>query len=341
MKALAFTALALLVSAGAAAAQTAAASLNNDVPTLGPSRTATALTGGAEVSAGSDDSSVTLRAAWVDSNAPNYTVRTLTLSAPLGKGGGPTDLASLDALANSTTLEFKWSNVAVAGRQRPKVADLAEACDEARTAYTTKHGKPPADDSSCAGLAADDPDQNSKWEDLFFAHNAYALIYGAGAKVGYNQFDYNDPTTLAQESRSRTPWSVSGFLTYYGRANKVLASGSYEHQEAYADADTKTVCPVVTPPVTCVSGPLGAPKLSQQDLFSLDLRKMFSASLGAAATFTYDAHSDVWGVETPIYFVRNPSGDGLTGGVKLGWRSDKHDLRASIFIGKAFSLLNF
>ncbi|KQZ06146.1 hypothetical protein ASD21_00440 [Caulobacter sp. Root1455] len=357
----------LLAEAGAARAQTQAPApapasdeipeesivaepvppLSKAVPNSGPTSRGTALGGGAELQAGSDDSSVSAWLSWVDSaldankGEASYRVRTLTLSSPLSEDASPAMAASLDTLAKAVSLEFKFSNVQAYGVRSPMAAELKALCKEARTRYTDKHGKGSDKGVRCAAVAADDPAMNTAWEDLFWDPKAKAVILGAAAKVGHQSFDYLETTTLASRSEDKAVWSVSGFATYFPRKARFLLSAGFEHQDAYEAADEATVCPAGPAPVTCAAGAYGEPVHKRSDVVSLEARKIFSRGLGVTAKVNHDFSDDVWGVEVPVYFVRNPSGEALTGGVKFGWRSDKHDLLVSLFFGKAFSLLNF
>jgi hypothetical protein len=129
-------------------------------------------------------------------------------------------------------------------------------------------------------------------------------------------------------------------LGLYPRSLNTLFMASYSHQETYEEADSLTVCPGGSPPVTCATGPFGEPKLTKRELVTLEARHRFQTWAFAPAV-TWDTRAGVWAIEAPIYFIQTDKQDGFSGGVKFGWRSDDHDFRASVFIGKAFSALTF
>jgi hypothetical protein len=99
--------------------------------------------------------------------------------------------------------------------------------------------------------------------------------------------------------------------------------------------------------VACLSGPVGAPARKEKLLTSVEWRRLYVLqptnplttfgikTLGASVQFTYDAHNDEYGIDLPIYLVPNDKG-GLTGGVRLGYKSEDHDIVAGVFVGAPF-----
>lgn len=283
-----------------------------------PARAAPAA-GGFDVTANAGDSTASLSFVRIRSfpKDDRFVSLAVTLSTPLSEAGD-TELASLSGFANSTTLEFKFSNVTTVGRQRVTKAAIDAFC----------------------GVGVEEPECRRKrpdYNDLFWATNSHAWIWGAAGKVGHEEFGYRDPATLVERSETQTPWSASAFLAYYPRKPNLLATLAYEHQEAWEAADTRTACPAGAAPVVCVTGPLGPPTKSKKDLFSLELRRKF-ADFALAPIATYDAKDDVWGVEVPVYLLLNSDG-ALSGGVKFGWRSDDDDFRFGVFISQPFQVL--
>lgn len=304
-----------------------------DLSTVGPAPRAAPLEGGLDLTAGMDDSSVSLRAVSVDSvpGSPDmFTSLSLTLKAPLDESSVHTELANLSGFANSTSFEVKFSNVEVRGRRHPTKADLDVVCLPARA--NPPEGMDGKKDS-CRALVG------PNWNDLFWQPNANAFFYGGAAKVGYKRFDFNDATTLAESHDSKTPWSVSAYVALYPRGPQRLITLSVEHVDTWKDADTKTLCPAGTAPVVCIQGALGGPVHKKSDLISLEIRQKFAA-FAVAPLVTYDAKDDIWGIEAPIYLITDAKG-GLSGGVKFGWRSDDDDLRVGVFVSKPFSVLTF
>jgi hypothetical protein len=52
---------------------------------------------------------------------------------------------------------------------------------------------------------------------------------------------------------------------------------------------------------------------------------------------TFDFKSDVFGIDVPLFLVRNKEKQ-LSGGIRLGWRDDTDAFSAGVFVGKAFKL---
>jgi hypothetical protein len=318
------------------------------VPFSGPGSLGTTLGGGAEIETGSDDGAISIWLSWTNSarlagDKAAYDLGILKFSAPIDENASADMSAALDTLSNATSVEFKFSRVLAKGLQRKTpAADLLQAvCGRAKTLYAAKREVSLDKDLSCAAAAADDPAMNADWEDLFWSPAASALTYGLAGKVGHQKFDYLETSTLAEQSQRKAVWSVSGFVTHATRKGRLLVSAGFEHQDAYEAADQKTLCPAGPTPVVCAIGAYGAPVHKRSDVVSLEGRAIFGPGLGLVAKLNHDFNDDVWGVEVPVYFVRSPSKDALTGGLKFGWRSDDHDLVVSLFFGKAFPSLNF
>ena len=324
-----------------AKAMVATAVGNNDA---GP-RTKAVTPAGVEITAGEHGGEVNINLSWVNGGDNGsvgvYTTKTLTFASPLNDSADQTELANLDGLANATTAEFKFSSVRMFGIQSFDKSKYDAICARAVAAYTAKTRQTDGADKDCIALVAKyDQEDRDAYNDLFWSPKAYALILGGGAKVGYDSFNYLDPANLTKQSTHKTPWSASLFVAYFPRSTETLLTLGYDHQEAYEAASIKTICPAGTPPVVCATGALAGPDQTKKDLISFDVRRRFG-SIGLASTVVYDAKQDVWGVETPIYFIRGKTGGELTGGLKLGWRSDDHDLRVGVFVAKSFSVLNF
>jgi hypothetical protein len=57
---------------------------------------------------------------------------------------------------------------------------------------------------------------------------------------------------------------------------------------------------------------------------------------------SYEVEKGVLGIDLPVYFLSSKADDkdnrDFVGGLRLGWRDDKNELVAGIFVGKKFSL---
>ena len=87
----------------------------------------------------------------------------------------------------------------------------------------------------------------------------------------------------------------------------------------------------------CTEAVLGAPVRRHGNQVFAELRKFFGP-VAMSPRFTRDFTKDVTGVELPVYFLQNTDG-GFTGGVRVGWRSDKRGMTVVGFVGQVLGLL--
>jgi hypothetical protein len=118
-----------------------------------------------------------------------------------------------------------------------------------------------------------------------------------------------------------------------------LYLAKYEHQNAYSDAASGTICPVSgAAQVTCSTGALGPPKNSIVRLTTIEFRDAYSSSLAFAVSYHHDFQARVNSVEIPVYLFKDGK-SGLSGGVTAGWRSDNNNRIFGIFVSAPFSLI--
>lgn len=160
-------------------------------------------------------------------------------------------------------------------------------------------------------------------------------------KVGSQDHDYFDPTTLLQHTATTTPWQVGGsFAGLFGDGHASF-SLSFDYQEYFQDGDTgeeRSQCLTVD---NCVTGFIGAPVLKHQGLLSGDLRWVGEINhhpIAAELKVTYDPIQDTEAVQVPIYYNTDDQGK-LTGGLRLNWNSTDHVVTIGVFASTAFNLL--
>jgi hypothetical protein len=61
--------------------------------------------------------------------------------------------------------------------------------------------------------------------------------------------------------------------------------------------------------------------------------KIALPNLALVPQLQHNFDKSIWAAQLPIYLVRNEEGQ-LTGGLRLGWRSDTHDFSAAIFVAQ-------
>jgi len=302
------------------------------------------------ITGGQGDKNVSLEASIRLGNSPGVSqFLTFEAKAPLDENLDVTQIATLDGLANATTLEAKYTMSYFASAGGPpdeakldalckRVADrfaLPQYKDKRRKEFTCDGATMDFDGSDAFAVGLHD-----EYRDLSIGPRDTVGLLGASGKIGRKTYKYVDPVSLANKSDEDTPWSVSAFLAAaYLRAN-TLAALSIEHQHARKDADKLTLCPVPpagsTAPVTCATGAVGAPVANDKNNVSLELRHR-ADWFAVAVTTTYDFKNNVLGVSIPVYLVDDGK-NGLAGGVRFGWTNEKDDFTVGVFASKAFDL---
>lgn len=304
---------------------------------------------GIQISSDKDDSNVSIRIgdrwnATVDSQGVvEERAWSLTASSPLDKSSGQTSLASLDGLAGSTSLKAEWRLMRVGFGPVPTDAQLRPLCNKARVANNLAPLAPEAvcDDTAFAGQ----PKLYEKYRLLALGKRPLATVYSFNAKAGTQSFDYIDTATLKSRSVEETPWSIGLDVTWYRLIDQDSFTVSIDRQAAWKAPSEVILCPGGGGVVTCVKGPPGPPVRKDTNLLGVEYRRFDAFRLGEskpirfglALSATYDTEADVYGVEAPLYLV--PNGDGLlSGGLRLGWRSDTDEVTLGVFVGAPLGL---
>jgi hypothetical protein len=328
---------------------------------------------GVQVTAGTDSSSATIKITPV-TNLPMWVFSdiSLALSTPIAKGTPNTNIATLDGLANGTTLAVSLSKVSYRAKPPPSTTWRRQFCsDLINTIRSQLHEDPTAnpakpdpkkiDPDNCAESNIGYVAANGKtlapleqgrlareWNGYYF--HGPIQTYGLTGKVGYQQFTYNLPPSLTPMKDAHDPWSIGPYYGIQfnnpgiGLSNPLLLF-SYQYQDTFADNTTKTICPTTssTPVLTCVTNPIGLPKETIKSIVAVEVRdRIWLAANSLLSSFAfdlgtyYDTKAKVWGVDLPIYLVGDKTG--LSGGVQLGWRSDTNGFTASVFVSKAFDI---
>ena len=322
--------------------------LDRMVRRVGPATSDRAVSSGdkLELKADKGDSAVSFTLD-VPVQTPAWQSLSLTASAPLEQGAGSADVATLDGMAKGFSLELKASGTYRALRKSP--AGRADGVDpDARLAgacaafYAAARVPASTCDLRRLGRSANGRASLDALDDE--THQGASYAWGLTSKVGDKRFKFYDPASLAPLQSNKTQWSVGAFWAFHPTASDGslamwLLTARYEHQRAYDDADSKNMCPVSAGPgpVTCITGPIGAPSLATKELVSLELRAQPFKTYAFSVLGSYDARGKVWAIDAPIYLVSD--GDkSLAGGVRLGWRSDSNAVTVGVFVSQAFDL---
>jgi hypothetical protein len=303
---------------------------------------------GAQVTASKGASNVSVKISKVESfsgkdpSKAYFSALSLTGSAPLNKNGDDTDIANLDGLVNSANIELKYSLFTLSGKRTPSADDLTKKGDPicAKVMATAKEA---GNTSECdADLVTKYGSKQDKadYEGLFWMQSdTHAWIFGPMAKVGHQKFEFIDSTTLAKRSGNETPWSAGAFVAYYEANLNAVFTLTGQYQDSYKDASTGTICPAPggsSTPVVCVTGAVNGPKETKKKLLSFDARRDFGFA-GIGVMSTYDFAENVFGVEVPVYFIKDKDGK-FNAGVKGGWRTDTHEFTGSVVVSSTFGI---
>jgi hypothetical protein len=311
---------------------------------------------GYEVSAQQGDSNVTLKisrslmgsALKPTDREHEYTgsgwVWSVTAQAPLSKDGSTTTIGTLDGLSNSTTVEFKLTNVVVTGIRIDDKATKNYCNSVLLPKYLAADSRRKKDDFQCdSGFVKKYlPSDYREFREFGYAPTSEIYIWGLNAKGGYKDFDYFQSSDLSKQTVRKSPWSAGAFASYAPSSADTIFVGSFRLQEAYTDAKSNTLCPGTASssgPIQCASGPIGLPSQKRKQLLTIEVRRRVSQDIAFSLSATRDFKNKLSGVQLPIYFVGNGDG-GLTGGVRADWSSDTHKTTVGIFIGQAFQLFD-
>lgn len=266
----------------------------------------------------------------------------ITVQAPVSKADKPVLLGTLDRLSSSTTIELKYTSMHAVGF-RSNSGELQKYCDTVLApAAKKKDGTKPAD-LPCTDEMAVKYLKGKELDDFYnieISPDFHYYTWGFSAKGGYKDFDFFDSASLDKQTERKSQWSaqIFGSLSPFENA---LAVGSFQIQQSYDDASSKTLCPAAgsgTAPVQCVNGPIGIPVDKRSELLTLEYRQALK-SMAWALSVTRDFKNKLSGVQLPIYLVSDSKGS-LTGGVRLDWTSDTHKTSVGVFVGQPFKLLD-
>ncbi len=274
-----------------------------------------------------------------------YSAFTLKASAPIDKNNNEfINLPSLDGLTNAFDLEFSYSRSYVNDRQRPLdengqfIPGFITICNLV--------GIDVLNDEDCE---TDTVKERLKqinqlnlypvFSSYFWGPRTWKFSYGIHGKIGTEEFNFFDPSTLMKRDQDENPWVVGVKAKLIPPKFNASLMLEYTHQNAYKAVNTVTACPVTlgTTPTVCVTGSIGAPTQNIKRLLAFEARREFSKpNLGLALKVTHDFENDHTGLELPIYLFED-SEENLNGGIRLGW-TNTDSFTAGVFAGREFKL---
>lgn len=167
---------------------------------------------------------------------------------------------------------------------------------------------------------------------------------GAEATVGFEEFEWRTPVTLAKHAEDRTPWSLKSYVNYYPSDMRTMVSFGLEHRRVYEGQEAEIVCRLVVVVATddCAYASPGGPSVEEGVVASFEWRRTFDlpwafADLAISPKFSYDADDGERGIELPVYLV--PLGKSpVLPGLKVGWSSEDEEWTFGLFLKSSFSL---
>lgn len=263
-----------------------------------------------------------------------------TVSTPLSDGETDAQLANLDGLASTVSLDVSFRSLTINSASAIDDEARDRICEQAKATYAANPGHDPA-------LAAKggcnkslvrqwDKTRVAAFDKAAWGEHAYVIGWSVNGKVGTESFDYLNTTTLAKLSDDKTSWSVGASAAFQPINSRALFVLGYRREAGWEAQNEVILCPAGGGVLTCVKGAGGAPISKDKDVVSFEYRQRLD-DFAFSVNLAYDANDSVTGVEVPIYLASNDDG-AMIGGIKLGWRSDDEDFTAVVFIGTPFSL---
>lgn len=351
--------LAMAAFAGACGEGVFAQSNNSDLPRVVNTASPSASIGGsgAQVVAGSDDSSVALKFSYELSGVPQsiepgivrngatFTTLSLTASAPLGKGEQRQTLFGSGGIGKANTIGISayyffadWRNPSNAEKK-----EYDELCAAMRKTAEKSFGVKPEDaaklecrKTNFAKYAVADLSRVQMLRARPMPGGWGAAING---KIGQSDATYYDSDTLAKSTARNKPWSLGLVVSYVPPSGTSLVSLGWDRRKSYKDQDPTTRCPTgaTTPSVECVAGSFGVPSKQSSSVVTIEGRILLPRDMALSVAVARDISKKITAVEVPLYLAENAAG-GLTGGLKLNWDTDKKKTTLGVFVGVPFAV---
>ena len=169
------------------------------------------------------------------------------------------------------------------------------------------------------------------------------LIQATGS-IGVDDFKFRDPLAFTEDKRRRTTYAVGASIGHAPKGTAIFVSGGFEYRRGWEAPDKRIICPAPTGTanIECTQAVFGPPERDVDKTAFASVRMLNPLGLGSQKRpigfelrAAYDAKDDVFGVEAPLYFLRDAKG-ALRGGLKIGWDTKDKDLGVSFFVGIPF-----
>jgi hypothetical protein len=213
----------------------------------------------------------------------------------------------------------------------------AAICDE----YRLAKGQLPTGKAGCKPNVPDPVFERSFKER--FARTYQWLktpVFNVRVDVSRPTFKYLDATLEPHEDTHKI-YSVTGTAGVLF-VNDTLLAFTYSGGKSWKAKDKIELCQAVpeTSALSCRADTIiGAPDPKERSQFEGQVKGYLTNDVGAELLVTRDVKKDAWGIEVPVYFMKDKSG-GLAGGLVFSYRSDDRAYDIAVFIGQVFSVFN-
>jgi hypothetical protein len=255
----------------------------------------------------------------------------LKVSAPFSKSKGQATFATLNGLSGDIDVSGAYSSFTWHINPTSYGQAVCQEC-KARGLGLLECSLDGLTDALEAQKTMSQSDIDALRDDLENRLFGVSTTWSAEASAGRAERSFF-ATDATKQSENRVGYSGSllgGLLFPRGSLyGKITGKRDYEEN------DPATLCSPIAGSVLqdCTSLPLGKAKVVDSLVSGLELRYFFPR-FALAPSVQYDHKADVWGIEVPVFLVRNDK-DAFTGGFKLGWRSDQDKVVAAVFVTKA------
>ncbi|MFK4704723.1 hypothetical protein ABIC83_001551 [Roseateles asaccharophilus] len=181
----------------------------------------------------------------------------------------------------------------------------------------------------------------------------YRAMFGATLSRKTHQYLVDNAGQVEQGEQKVKPWRVGIEVEYAlfgakGTAHRV----SVFHERKWQDGKAGVHCPggaTSTAMVSCLSGPLGAPKQVEGTTASYAYHFRFNNGMAMAPRLSYDSATKGSGLDVPIYLiVSKEKKTELNAGIQVGWTRKpgkdgepaQNDFGFGLFVGAPFGLLS-
>lgn len=175
---------------------------------------------------------------------------------------------------------------------------------------------------------------------------SYLALQGS-VNYGLEELKYRDPADFAKQDSTKDVFSLSASMLYIPKLSNHLAfvaGGEYEREYKLPDSETRCQ-PQQTGDnfLSCFNSAYGPPE--KDDSATIFGAFRFSHGKGdrpitGEVKFAVDPDSGDWGVEAPLYLIKDKD-QKYVGGIRVGYESEDKDAFFGVFVGSTFDFLKF